>query len=91
MNTLIQQLQKARQTKGLSQSELGKQCGLPQSHLSKIESGQTDPRLSSLIELARHVDLEPMLIPRTLVPAIKAIISGNGQASSQPAWLPDEE
>jgi transcriptional regulator with XRE-family HTH domain len=69
----IVQLKAARRRKGLNQAELGVKVGLPQSHISRIESGSIDIRLSSLLELARALDLEPMLIPRKLVPAVQSL------------------
>ena len=44
MNDVISQLKAARREKGLKQADLGKKLGLPQSHVSKIEQGSTDPR-----------------------------------------------
>ena len=52
MGTIIGQLKTARQKKGLRQSELGKKLGLPQSHISSIERGVTDPRLSTMADMA---------------------------------------
>jgi len=46
----------------------------PRSHISKVEKGAVDLRLSSLIELARALDLEFMLVPRPVVPAVRSII-----------------
>ena len=40
--------------------------GLPQGHLSKIESGLVDLQLSSLIELTCALDLEVTLVHRSL-------------------------
>jgi HTH-type transcriptional regulator/antitoxin HipB len=60
-------LKKARLEKGMSQRELGLLIGLPQGHLSKIESGLIDLQLSSFIELARALDLEVTLVHRSLV------------------------
>ncbi|MCU7373024.1 helix-turn-helix transcriptional regulator [Paucibacter sp. O1-1] len=48
--------------------------GVPQSHISKIESGGVDLRMSSLIALARVLDLELFVAPKKSVPAIKSII-----------------
>ncbi|MDA9981513.1 helix-turn-helix domain-containing protein [Gammaproteobacteria bacterium] len=70
-------LKKARKAKKLSQTELGAKVGLPQSHVSKIESGRTDLKLSSLIELARMLDLELTLVPRKLLPAVQSLVRGS--------------
>lgn len=81
-------LKEARAQKGLSQRALAKLADVPQSHISKIESGAVDLRLSSLVEIARVLDLEVMLVPRKVVPAIKSIVrstSGSGVAVAQPA------
>ena len=47
---------------------------MPQSHISKIESGAVDLRVSSLIALARALDLELFVAPKKSIPAIKSII-----------------
>ena len=46
---------------------------MPQGHISKIENGAVDLKLSSLIALARILDLEVMPVPRKLVPAVQAL------------------
>lgn len=89
---IIRQLVDARKRQGISQAELGKKMGLPQSHLSKIESGETDPRMSSLIEIARLLGFELVLIPKQLVPAIQAVVKGEALdiQPSLPASLLEE-
>lgn len=67
-------LRHARENKGLSQRDLGAVAGVPQSHISKIEKGAVDLRLTSLIELARALDLELVLVPRPAVPAVQSIV-----------------
>ena len=71
---ILKSLKEARNRKGLSQRELSAKSGVPQSHISKIESGGVDLRISSLIALARVLDLELELIPKKTVPAIKSIV-----------------
>ena len=78
----------ARQEKGLKQSEFGNKLGLPQSHISKIERGETDPRLSTVVDMARIVDRELILVPRRLAPAIRPMIEGGHD--QEPMWKPDE-
>lgn len=71
---ILESLREARIQKGLSQRELSAISGVPQSHISKIESGSVDLRMSSLITLARVLDLELFVAPKKSVPAIKSII-----------------
>jgi DNA-binding XRE family transcriptional regulator len=59
----------------MSQAELGLRVGMPQSQIARIESGRKDLRLSTVIELARILDLEPMLIPKHLVPAVRYMVA----------------
>lgn len=74
----------AREARGLSQRELSAKSGVPQGHISKIENGVVDLRVSSLVALARALDLEPMLVSRKSVPAVQSI------ASSVPASAPQD-
>ncbi|HEY0941857.1 MAG TPA: helix-turn-helix transcriptional regulator [Steroidobacter sp.] len=67
-------LRAARETKRLSQRDLSNLVNVPQGHISRIESGTVDLRLSSLIELARALDLELALVPRKSLPAVQSIL-----------------
>lgn len=89
MNEIIKQLRQARQGRKLKQSELGSKLGLPQSHISKIEKGGVDPRLSTVEDMARLLDQELVLVPRTMLPAVRAILSG--EDAQKPKWRLDEE
>jgi len=71
---ILESLKEARKRKGLSQRELSTKSGVPQSHISKIESGTVDLRASSLVALARALDLELELVPKKTVPAVKSIM-----------------
>ena len=71
---VLKSLKRARKAKGLSQRELSTKSGVPQSHISKIENGAVDLRVSSLIALARTLDLELELVPRKTVPAVQSIV-----------------
>jgi transcriptional regulator with XRE-family HTH domain len=80
---ILQSLREARVRKGLSQRELSAHSGVPQSHISKIESGGVDLRMSSLIALARVLDLELFAAPKKSVPAIKSIIRSSQGLSDE--------
>jgi transcriptional regulator with XRE-family HTH domain len=78
-------LKTAREAKGLSQRALSQKAGVPQSHISKIENGAVDLRVSSLVELGRVLDLELMLVPRKANSAVQAIVrSSAGNAVGSP-------
>ena len=71
---ILKNLKRARKSKGLSQRELSTRSGVPQGHISKIENGAVDLRVSSLVALARALDLELELVPRKTVPAVQSIV-----------------
>jgi transcriptional regulator with XRE-family HTH domain len=74
---LLEQLRAARLAQGLSQRQLGERIGLPQSNIARLESGNTDPGLSKIIELARALDLDLQLIPRKALPTIQGAMRAN--------------
>ena len=86
-------LKSAREARGLSQRALSAKSGIPQGHISKVENGAVDLRVSSLVELARILDLELMFVPRKVVPAVHAFIQGNARSSGAvlPAYSLDED
>lgn len=71
-------VRQARIAKALTQKELGQRVGLPQSHISKIEKGTVDLKLSSLVEIARALELEIMLVPRQALPAVEGAVRAHG-------------
>lgn len=84
-------LKAARKAKGLSQRALSEKTGMPQSHISKIENGAIDLRVSSLVELGRVLGLELMLVPRKATPAVQSIVRTNAESESvHPAYSLDE-
>jgi HTH-type transcriptional regulator / antitoxin HipB len=75
MRYIHQQIRLAREARELTQSDLGNRIGQPQSSISRIERGG-DLRLSTLLEITRVLELQPMLVPKLLVPAVQALIGG---------------
>ncbi len=91
-------LREARRAKNLSQRELSKLAGVPQSHISRIESNQVDLRLSSLTAIANALDLELALVPRKAMPAVQSIVrqtmsphSQEPSSDAKPAYTLDED
>jgi HTH-type transcriptional regulator/antitoxin HipB len=89
MHAVIRQMKAARKALRMKQRELGAKLGLPQSHVSSIERGETDPRLSTALDMARLLDHEIMLVPRRLAPYVESLLREEGPDARM--WRPDEE
>ena len=87
LTELIQTLVTARKNQKLSQSNLAERASMKQGNLSRIENGQSDLRTGNLIEIARSLSLEVMLIPTQYVPMVSALIKGtNDNITAVPAY-----
>jgi transcriptional regulator with XRE-family HTH domain len=51
-------IKKMREAKGLSQKEVALACKIDTANYSRIESGKTDPAFSSVIKIAKAMDVE---------------------------------
>ena len=78
-------LRAARAARGLSQRELSVNSAVPQGHISRIENGAVDLRLSNLVALARALDLELMLVPRQAVPAVRSVARSAATGAAGPS------
>ena len=85
---LTGKLRAARIKKGLSQRAFAKSIKVPQSRLSRIENGIIDLQTSNLLELARALDLELMLVPRQAVPAVKYLIRQSISPAASAEMIP---
>lgn len=75
------ELVKARRDRRWSQAELGQRVGLPQEHISVIETGKVVPRFDTLLEIVRVLDRDLVMVPRTLLPAVRAMIRDQAGAA----------
>ena len=67
-------LRAARIKLGWSQAALGTRVGLPQAHISGIETGKIVPRFDTLIDLIRILGHDLVLVSRALVPVVHAMV-----------------
>lgn len=94
---ISERLREARLAKKLSQRALSKLAGVPQSHISKIESNQVDLRLSSLVAMANALGLEVILVPRKAMPVVESVARQSMLSASEagsepkPAYTLDDE
>lgn len=66
LETISANLKAYRKERGLTQEQLSVACGIPQSHLSKVESGKHDSNLKTLSTIAEvlKMPVRMLLVPR---------------------------
>ena len=62
---VVKKLTLARKVLGLSQERVAFDTGISQTHLSNIENGKKDPRLSTVEKLMKEYELEWNLCVRS--------------------------
>ena len=91
---MLRDLKAARRQHRWSQSELGQRIGLPQTHISGIETGRIVPRFDTLRDLVRVLNYDLLMVPRRLVPAAQALIRDQNpdhDTEERPLYADDEE
>jgi predicted transcriptional regulator len=76
-------LARERQRRGLTQADLAKRMGRAQTYIARVEGGKRDPRWETVLDFARALELEPMLIPHSWVPAVDTIVRVQGNESEE--------
>ena len=89
-------LKEARVARGWSQRELGSRLGLPQMHISGIESGKIVPRYDTLLEIVRMLDRDLIMVPRALVPVVQSLVRDHvkdqpGEGEERPLYAADRD
>src|SRR5438552_9591326 len=83
-----------RHKRGWIQAELGQRSGLPQMHISGIETGKIVPRFDTLLDLVRVLGYDLLLIPRSLTPGVQALIRDHQHPADEderPLYAVDNE
>lgn len=76
-------VRQARLQKGWTQRDLSARSHMPQAQISRFENGEVDPQVSTLIELARTLDLELQLVPRSAITAVEAAVRSAEERSEE--------
>jgi transcriptional regulator with XRE-family HTH domain len=95
LEDLTNTLRAACEEKGLRQRALSRKTGMPQAQISKIENAAVDLKTSSLVALARALELDVMLIPRTHIPAVNGLLrmpkqTGEDETPARPVYALDD-
>lgn len=83
LEPLADALRQARREKGWSQRDLSARAHLTQAQISRIENGEVDLQVSTLLELARSLDLDLQLVPRSAITAVEAAVRSAGERSEE--------
>jgi DNA-binding XRE family transcriptional regulator len=84
MSNLIQQLEVMRKAANLTQDELATHAGLSRMTVQRAEAGQIDPRLSSVLAIAKTLNVELMLVPAALRHELESFVRSGGRFLGQP-------
>ena len=83
-DALINSLVATRKARKMTQAELAEKAGLSRMAVQRTETGDVDPRYSTLAEMSRVLGMQMMAVPADLVPALKAFIQSGGKFLGQP-------
>ena len=81
---LIPALVQARKARAMTQAQLAEQAGLSRMAVQRTETGDVDPRYSTVSEMSRVLGMQLMAVPADLVPALQAFIQSGGKFLGQP-------
>jgi transcriptional regulator with XRE-family HTH domain len=86
----------ARKERGWSQRDLASRLGIGQRHISGIESGKIVPRYDTLVEIARMLNHDLIMVPRALVPIVQSLVRDHlkdepGEGEEQPLYAADRD
>ncbi|MDE1982243.1 MAG: helix-turn-helix transcriptional regulator [Betaproteobacteria bacterium] len=68
----------ARQKLGLSQRAFAAKAGIGQNMVAGIELGR-DAQLTTLEKMAKAANLEIVMVPREILPAVQALLAAHGE------------
>ncbi len=87
MHPLLESLVTMRRARKLTQHDLATRTTLSRTAVQRAESGRTDPHLSTLVELARALDMDIMVVPKTLREELKWFIQAQGKCLGHPPGI----
>ncbi len=80
-------LKAARKGRRLTQEQVADIAGISRPRYREIEAGSSSARTTTLINIARALGLELMLIPNAMVPAVDALLRPHDDLDDLPAFV----
>ena len=90
MRELGSRFRQARRAAGLSQEEVAARASLTRPRYRDIETGAAAPRTTTLVNVARALGMEIMLIPQAMVPVVQSMLRP-AEDDDQPAFTSEYE
>lgn len=87
VSNILDELQNARKAAGLTHDMLAQRAGLSRMTVQRTEAGKIDPRLSTLLVLARSLGMDLMLVPKSLRPDLENFVRSGGRFLGQPSGV----
>ena len=82
-----QLLKSTRKVRRLTQEQVADMAGISRPRYREIEAGSSAARTTTLINIARALGLELMLIPQAMVPAVDALLRPHDDLDDIPAFI----
>lgn len=82
---------KARLAAGLSQEEIAQRANISRPRYRDIETGVAAARATTLVNIARALGMEMMLVPQAMVPAVQSMLQPAAADEDRPAFTSDAE
>ncbi len=80
-------LKDTRKSRKLTQEQVADMAGISRPRYREIEAGSSAARTTTLINIARALGLELMLIPQAMVPAVNALLRPHDDFDDLPAFV----
>lgn len=80
-------LKAARKDLQLTQEQVADMAGISRPRYREIEVGSAAARVTTLINIARALGLELMLIPKAIAPAVDALLKPHDDDDDLPAFV----
>ncbi|MCZ7450996.1 helix-turn-helix domain-containing protein [Agrobacterium rhizogenes] len=82
-----QLLKVTRKSRQLTQEQVADIAGISRPRYREIEAGSSAARTTTLINIARALGLELMLVPQEIVPAVDALLRPHEDLDDIPAFI----
>jgi DNA-binding XRE family transcriptional regulator len=87
VSNIVDELQHARKAAGLTHDTLALRAGVSRMTVQRTEAGKIDPRLSTLLVLARSLGMDLMLVPKALRADLEDFVRSGGRFLGQPSGI----